>query len=100
MALSIEFRRLRIFRRLRELEEQMGTLDKRLRRLELRAMEEDCRRAAKPLDTLRQSRQSDETVDTESGRAEPEKDDRTQHTQRELKEWLLFQDEYPKEGDV
>lgn len=100
MALRIELRRLRIFRRLRELEEQMGTLDKRLRRLELRAMEEDCRRAAKPLDTLRQSRQSDETVDTDSGRAEQEKDDRTQHTQQELREWLLFRDEYPKEGDV
>ena len=78
----------------------MGTLDKRLRRLELRAMEEDCRRAAKPLDTLRQSRQSDETVDTDSGRAEQEKDDRTQHTQQELRDWLLFRDEYPKEGDV
>ena len=100
MALRIELRRLRIFRRLRELEEQMGTLDKRLRRLELRAMEEDCRRTAKPLDTLRQSRQSDETVDTDSGRAEQEKDDRTQHTQQELREWLLFRDEYPKEGDV
>ena len=100
MALRIELRRLRIFRRLRELEEQMGTLDKRLRRLELRAMEEDCRRAAKPLDTLRQSRQSDETVDTDSGRAEQEKDDRTQHTQQELRDWLLFRDEYPKEGDV
>ena len=100
MALRIELRRLRIFRRLRELEEQMGTLDKRLRRLELRAMEEDFRRASKHLDTLRQSRQSDETVDTESGRAEPEKADRTQHTQKELKEWLLFRDEYPKEGDV
>lgn len=100
MALRIELRRLRIFRRLRELEEQMGTLDKRLRRLELRAMEEDCRRAAKPPEKLRKSRQAGENGDTESGRAEPEKDDRTQHTQKELKEWLLFRDEYPKEGDV
>ena len=92
MALRIELRRLRIFRRLRELEEQMGTLDKRLRRLELRAM--------KPPEKLRKSRQAGENGDTEFGRAEPEKDDRTQHTQKELKEWLLFRDEYPKEGDV
>ena len=100
MALSIEFRRLRIFRRLRELEEQMGTLDKRLRRLELLAMGEDCRRAATPREKLRKSRQAGENGDTESGRAEQEKNDRTQNTQRELKEWLLFRDEYPKEGDV
>ena len=100
MAIRIELRRLRIFRRLRELEEQMDTMDKRLRRLEYRAMEEDCLRAAKPPEKLRKYRQSDEIGDTESGRAEQEKDDRTQHTQRELKEWLLFRDEYPKEGDV
>lgn len=100
MALRIELRRIRIFRRLRELEEQMDTMDKRLRRLEYRAMEEDFRRASKPPEKLRKYRQSDEIGDTESGRAEQEKNDRTQNTQRELKEWLLFRDEYPKEGDV
>lgn len=98
MILRIELRRLRIFRRLRELEEQMGTLDKRLRRLELRAMEEDCR-------IRRVKRSTDPEEDTEGRPAEqPQEPDsskeHTQHTQQELREWLLFRDEYPKEGDV
>ena len=92
MVIRIEFRRLRVFRRLRDLEERVDTLDKRLWE-----MEEDCR--------IRQVMRSNDPADTEDQPAEQpkEQDDstkHTQHTQQELREWLLFRDEYPKEGDV
>ena len=93
MVLRIEFRRLRVFRRLRDLEERVDTMDKRLWE-----MEEDCR-------ILRVNRSPDPEEDTEGRPAEqPQEPDsskeHTQHTQQELREWLLFRDEYPKEGDV
>ena len=92
MVLRIEFGRLRVFRRLRDLEERVYKMDKRLQ-----AMEEDCR--------IRQVMRSNDPADTEDRPAEQpkEQDDstkHTQHTQQELREWLLFRDEYPKEVDV
>lgn len=98
MVLRIEFGRLRVFRRLRDLEERVDTMDKRLQQLELRAMAEDCR-------IRRVNRSPDPEEDTEGRPAEqPQEPDsskeHTQHTQQELREWLLFRDEYPKEGDV
>ena len=93
MVLRIEFRRLRVFRRLRDLEERVDTMDKRLWE-----MAEDCR-------IRRVNRSPDPEEDTEGRPAEqPQEPDsskeHTQHTQQELREWLLFRDEYPKEGDV
>ena len=94
MVLRIEFGRLRVFRRLRDLEERVDTMDKRLQRLELRAMAEDCR-------IRRVKMSTDHEEDTEGRPAEqPQETEHTQHTQQELREWLLFRDEYPKEGDV
>lgn len=93
MALRIEFGRLRVFRRLRDLEERVDTMDKRIQ-----AMAEDCR-------IRRVNRSPDPEEDKEVRPAEqPQEPDsskeHTQHTQQELREWLLFRDEYPKEGDV
>ena len=93
MLLRIEFGRLRVFRRLRDLEERVDTMDKRLW-----DMAEDCR-------IRRVRRSTDHKEDTEGRPAEqPQEPDsskeHTQHTQQELREWLLFRDEYPKEGDV
>ena len=93
MVLRIEFGRLRVFRRLRDLEERVDTMDKRLWE-----MEEDYR-------IRRVNRSPDPEEDTEGRPAEqPQEPDsskeHTQHTQQELREWLLFRDEYPKEGDV
>ena len=93
MLLRIEFGRLRVFRRLRDLEERVHKMDKRLQ-----AMEEDCR--------IRQVMRSNDPADDTEGRPaeQPQEPDsskeHTQHTQQELREWLLFRDEYPKEGDV
>ena len=89
MVLRIELGRLRVFRRLRDLEERVYKMDKRLQ-----AMEEDCR--------IRKVMRSNDPADTEDQPAEQpkEQDDSTKHTQQELREWLLFRDEYPKEGDV
>lgn len=93
MVLRIEFGRLRVFRRLRDLEERVDTMDKRLCE-----MAEDYR-------IRRVNRSPDPEEDTEGRPAEqPQEPDsskeHTQHTQQELREWLLFRDEYPKEGDV
>ena len=93
MLLRIEFGRLRVFRRLRDLEERVDTMDKRLWE-----MEADCR-----IRRVNRSPDPEENKEVRPAEQPKEQDDstkHTQHTQQELREWLLFRDEYPKEGDV